>query len=160
MDSFPSIFGRRSTMTRIRKLEYLYFCLSYYAHTDLFSSHLFSFSPASSPPVLISYPRSLFAQHSHVGNEISFLAPLPLLSPRQVSIVLARTERVLRLAKVYDLYFLSFPFFLISRAYVLSSFSHPFCHSPSLCYSSLPLIYSFFFVLLSELRNPTKCGNC
>lgn len=125
---FHRYIGRRFATARIRKLEYLYSCLSHYAHTDLFSSHLFSFSPASSLPMLASSPRLLFVSNI-LMLETRFLVlvprsvPLPHLSSSSFNI-LARTERLLRLAKVYDLYLLSHFFsFLISL--VRSSFFSP-----------------------------------
>lgn len=73
------------------------------------------------------YPIRVLSSRNILMLETRFrlLVPLPpplFLFLRPVSIALARIERLLRLAKVYDLYLLSFLFFFIFRAHVLSSF--------------------------------------
>lgn len=86
--------GRRST---IRKLEYFYFCLALLLYSDLFSSHLFSFFPTSSPllrlcPIRVLSSRNILTRRK-VESPGSRFSPVSLLSLRRVPIARTHTNR-------------------------------------------------------------------
>lgn len=104
---FSIDIGRRSTTTRIRKLEYLYFCLAFLPYRFIFIPSIFILPDFSLfLPHIPARANSIrvLSSHNILTSETSHASFSPArLSSRRTPTAFARTERLLQLAEVYNL---------------------------------------------------------
>jgi len=134
--------GRQSTTTRIRKLEYLYFCLTLvpiYFHPIYFHS-LQPHIPACA--YILSSLRVTFSCWKWKISDVCSLFPSSSF-PSSSSFNSTRTNRASLTISESLRFIITLIFFFIFRAHVRLLFFHSFCHSFFLFRFSLSLVYSF-----------------
>jgi len=134
--------GRQSTTTRIRKLEYLYFCVTLvpiYFHPIYF--HSLQPHPRLCLYSILSSRNILMLEN---GRFRTFVPRFPSSSfPSSSSFNGTRANRASLTISESLRFILTLISFFIFRAHVCLLFFHSFCHSFFLFRFSLSLIYSF-----------------